>query len=812
MKPDQILSPLRLLLFVAGFLSSVSAALATPPTPDPGTLHVNLEARGQKQVPVGKPFSISLEVQRASKDALSLFVSLETFALKAQIDWPQKAIADGAIYLDVSQAPVGKTLDIPVLLTLTPGEGSGLSVRVGDGAGGFGESQLYFASASLFGGSGDFAYPVRRAGDVLMPQIERLRNGDKDAVSQLTTATVLAAKLPDTKPQPTQWDVMDFAKFESDEARLRSKAIHDEWDKGLFSSTIPPIPVTGRLVFPDDLGCGSPAPAHQVSWADCHAFKRHQDIAGTPITVDSYVADVYRPLPATLLLSLSRPAEIFATTCDMTAVQTNPDGTFNALLAPCPGGDPNDAYELQAYVFLQYQIAGVPGAELAGTGYVRAFWRDIDSNRLLGTSAVSLPAFTRPPQDGSPAVLYTMPGVRLIEPRRPLPARYDLGPLVLGARGGNALNYLRQVFSAFATMVELHRRAQAELEPSRYLQLFANPHESGRPRTYSVHFDNVWANSSAGGIALLRPGSWGDGSNTSLLSDVDTLGHEFGHSLHGSLARSSLQFDFQFANLMTRPNGTPYDWGHGFGQYQEMGVALVEGIASSLGQYLVDRCHNTLGDLKSGGVASPFSGNMWSQTGDDSQDGSPTHHTRYQLRTVRGLSESSPDYANRANALHALSVRAVGLGHGFIGSNNEFRFAEMGCDLLDEDQSVTYTQRFAGAPYLDDYVSEVFKALSGTSGGETFRTALYQAPAAETAQINFQSLLDTLASFCDRCGSLPQNQIESAYRTERLSAFSARQAPVRLLESLINRGLLRERQALEVLRSNFMETSRVESP
>jgi hypothetical protein len=810
-----------------------SVARATAPTPHPGTLGVTLFAAlgpnnipNQGLVPIGVPFPVNLALTRNSDEVRTIYVLIETFDADLVPGVQAGTGKRGELVIDVSGLPVDQQASIPFSMTLRGGEGGGAHVVVADDHGAFGEDYIHFANLDndfVTGQPGqgqlsNMAYEVPDAGDILQPQIDAFSATTPWAQQLVTGSTTLNSRKRARKYTPTQTDFMQNVEWDDAARRAQSEAMHLALDakKGkLHSRDL--VPVNGRIVFPDDAGCGSASPARQITWTECHKFKSRIDSAGKPVTTNAYVADTNRPLPATLVLSYRAyfgGAPLY--TCDVTSVQTNADGTFSTSLLTCPPPSPTevapDEYRVIVTAFLQYQVIGASGSTGADAGYIRGYWKNTDMAALFAKFIVLTPL------DVINWLTYTDPtsGDKFSMPALRFEVTVDTGPFALGTRvvagtAGGSYNYVRNLLSAYATMVQLHRNLRTELsDSSRYLKMFIDTHPSGLPRSYVIAFADTWAYGGAGSISLLKPTTDLNPSNVRLLSDTGTLSHELGHSIHGSLAGSSFRSDYNFANPLMRSDGKKYDWGHGFDQYQEMGTAFVEGIASSLGQYLLNGCGNSIGTMRGvggagGGVA--FLTNLWSAVGTDSADGEPLHHTRWQLRGVRSLGEPSAAFTTRRDAGRALARNAWLEGHRLTTSNNEARWAEFGCDLMDGDSSVDYVKTLAPSAYVDDFSALVWETHQGDNDGGTYTVVDYVAPKGEKVNLALRQVVNAMDGFCPTCPTMTTDQTKAAYKKDRLAASTALQSPSRFAQYFIDLKVATAEKMRDVLRANFMETT-----
>lgn len=256
------------------------------------------------------------------------------------------------------------------------------------------------------------------------------------------------------------------------------------------------------------------------------------------------------------------------------------------------------------------------------------------------------------------------------------------------------------------------------------------------------------------------------------------------------------------------PTGRIYTWGHGDGQYQEMGMSLVEGISSSIGQFLMNECRSALPALRTIGAPTPdFLSNMWSGTGVDAlmPNGSPIHHARWFLVNRAMLAETSAAYGQRLTALRTLTTSTAATGHTVVRSNSEGRYGAFGCDLLDAETDVSYVAGLAPTVYATDFTHDVWKTMTGVDiSGQPSQVVPWSGPdGPEEVRLTLAQLLDALANFCPDCAT---PAAAADYGNRQLSSTSARQSPQALARYLVGTGAASADDLRDALKANFMET------
>ncbi|MBK7862531.1 MAG: hypothetical protein IPJ65_28770 [Archangiaceae bacterium] len=583
-----------------------------------------------------------------------------------------------------------------------------------------------------------------------------------------------------------------------------------------------PVNFVGRISFQEDWGCGSAVESQNVTWSQCHAFKRHFDArTGSPVTTGDWYPGAMRPLAATVELSYVTIDDSGRTpavrVCGRSRFQTNEDGVLNMTMDGC---GPGTHATLVGRVYLQAPVNFAQDSQ----GFVRGLWRMDEGDRLLedlpGFEVQQEHVFTK---DG---IAYAIPVLTF---RRDLvegesseghPSHVNLGnQAFLTAADADHYGYMRQVLSSYATVLELHRKLREALgNPGDYTRKMMLVDPDLHQRMYGVWFTDTWAHGNTGWMSVYRPDVARFGEDldhdghpdtssavTRLLSDTSTLSHEFGHGIVNAYAPRTGWSHYDFAGPMIRPDGMQYDWGHAGVQYADMGTAYAEGIPNSLGQYLLNRCGGFVPGYRPVGGAVPFTDNMWNPVAScDTNDfnACPMHHVRYQL-SQRGVT-SGAAFDERVGRLRALTAAAVGMGP--VTSNSESRWGELGCDLLDEDSDVSQaTGRVAGRPYLSNFVYQVGQYFDGSTEAPLVSRYADAEVVPEHQQLSMRQLLDAMAGFCGDGGCDVPAPYGAAYNQQRLKSTGGLLSPQRLTRYLVDHGLMTRAEGTNLLETNFME-------
>ncbi len=573
----------------------------------------------------------------------------------------------------------------------------------------------------------------------------------------------------------------------------------------------------GQLTFRDQANCSSPAPDQQLLRKECDLLLRAIDPATGAPRVGGERGDFLRPLPAVVDLMLSVDGE----PCDQATVQTTPWGTFDVSLEVCGGS--GEAYQLRGIAHLQYVMVD-PDSQAQGS--LHAVWplgSGLEHYQADAAPSSDALSFTRGGETlGTPYVLFDAFGRRSelgtgFEEERVV----DVGNQVIFGESGDddAVGMLRETLSAWATVIELHHRIrEAMADDAAYLAAFYGENlDSSWNDTHLVDFAARWGPPSGRVLRLGGPDRSEPAPSglTWPVSDVAHLTHEIGLSWIAALQPDASPMDPGFAGAGRWPDGAnvdrpSYDLGHTARQTQELATAWTHGVASGLGQYLLNACEGaTPGRRVHGGGAREWT-STWSGDGrcDDGALGCSMHHVREGL-LARGVDPGSDEAAERVAALRDLAARPELTLEPAVMSHQERRIAAMVCDLLDTVVSTPQTSYrggvlTAGLPYVVDAPWLAAEALDGRLEAPIVTDGYpLGAPGQETAEVPIRALLDDISTCCT--GAVGRGEWGSDYNAERLSLQTSPWSPQLMLDRLVSSQQLSRLQAEAVLMTNFME-------
>ncbi len=679
-----------------------------------------------------------------------------------------------------------------------------------------------------------------------------------------------------------------------------------------FSQTHP-IHISGRLSFPDILGCTPIIPSRTISPHECNVFMKlfdrdtgasltSRDFAASTIHiepslsfltggsgpssssstssntpppntgtgVDPYSPSILRPLSSTIQLSYWKrvppttpcsnascwDAAVPRVLCSQTTIHSDRNGFFDTTIEGC---GPGENTFINGEVSLEYPFQNTPGTQI---GYVKAIWphEEVMSafpNNFVGPPSMinDKPAFTDSAgvHQAIPTLYFTTGSTTWSEPYSDSthPAHFNIGNRIFfdddtpsSASSVVGTDYMRQTLSGYQTLIELNYRLQILYgvdNDSYYQKMF--PSDLSNTMLLSLFFHG-FDSASRGGINV---GTAMGGTSSQV--GINLFAHEFGHVMHASLAPSAFGHDYWFQSLYQLPSALIPTYGPGeslFGipgvsigpqphsiGYQEFETALSEGLASALGNYLLNGCRkdpsvNGFNDLffdyATYRYTDDFSVNPWNA--DVSCDG---HHwvdstcgfqsIRAQLSAVRGIVEGSPEWNTRIARLRALTALGISAHQGVVTSNQELRYAEFFCDLLATDVDASRATGIAGRQYLPDFTYLVGEILNGNTpvlDNSILKT--YSANAVpDIIHMSLGDLMDALQNICPDCSShlsAPIPHYGSDYNRSRLSVYTSPISPQNFGLYLVSHRFITRDQLNNVLRANLMEElpDRVETP
>jgi hypothetical protein len=532
--------------------------------------------------------------------------------------------------------------------------------------------------------------------------------------------------------------------------------------RAALATTIPSFQVTGRVAVNEPHSCdgggGDLTQNVNLSWTECHALKQHMDAAGRPITTNAFVPSALRPLSVTVEVEVwcLYGGGTFgdASPRSTVRVQTDNTGHFRATIprTSCGLSTPADSVKVRTSALLQFEM----DAQNTPVGTIRAIW-----DKSLGQTVYSsVRSDSEPPLYSDSGKDWVIPRLELQTVARTLPMQrtVNLGnQTFFDGAAPFSYDYLRGALGTWQTVVALHTKLQRTLSTgvfgTEYRRIFITDPSRMCSSCYTLYFTlaSSGGNGGAGGFSIDQPvPSPSPGVYGGLVS-VGLPAHEFGHSMHGTIASGSMTAadDTMYVtrNLQGIIGGfhTPYV-ATGTLQQQEMAMALTEGFGDAMGAYFLDGCKMM---DRAWGDPDPQRA-MWNPPAFTQCDGldenCPYGAFRLQM-LARGIAEGSPVWMNRLAALSALTQGAVAAGAINVISNNELKYRNFFCDLLDADANVAFASgQVGGKTYVSDLAWQAAERLDGRTPSLVFKTYSSDPPP-ENVQLSLGALLTAMDAF-----------------------------------------------------------------
>lgn len=563
--------------------------------------------------------------------------------------------------------------------------------------------------------------------------------------------------------------------------------------------------VKGRLAFSEDSRCNDDNSNYIFSWSKCHSFKRHFDpITGTSILSDSYYAGAYRPIPAYVEVSLGFSNQL-GKKCPKNGAFTSLDGDLNIGILPCSTLEKSKSPDLLKFKVQLYYNVTINAKEIAEIRSIM-LKGDIDAVYKVDSSPV---LWTVQQKDYKDDYVYaTFEFNRKLSRQKEQGEIIDLGVLsFLDQLPPAIVESAKVTLDTWQAFIEYHSKLRNSLadQPDGmklYKKMFVQKPEHKCSLCYTVSFLRSGGGSGGGegGAQFLKLHPI-----ENAIFDVDIpLGHEFGHSIHASLAPTSFNIESSgdgslFGSSYQDKQGKEYSSSHNRQQVQDMHIAFLEGVPEALTRYLIDGCTSEwLNDKQQ-----PPPKNSWLGEIDPSCDDKEYcsyHQFRFQM-SKRGIAEGSKGWNDRLTILQDLKFDPN------ILSNNEQRFTYFLCDLLttSSDISHAYSGKRIGRKYVSDHVAFIGRIMD-TGIKENYLDYIKEYKndvVPKSFSLSLRQVLGALDSFLP-AGTILPDIGDPAYTEAQLS-IASKLSPQSFGMYLVNKKLLTKDQLNNVLRANFME-------
>ncbi len=529
---------------------------------------------------------------------------------------------------------------------------------------------------------------------------------------------------------------------------------------GAWASSIPAFNVAGRLFVNEPHSCdggnGDLTANTLLSWTECHAWKKHMDASGALIRTNAFVAGALRPLSMTVDVEVwcaYGPTTSDAAPVARARTQTSTIGKFRVGIPGADCGVPSlkaTGVVVRVTALMQYDMSDAAG--YAGT--IRGLW-----DRTLGATVYRsvLPPDPSVYTDSYgdwviPHFILTQQVLDL-----PVPDTLDIGNQVFfDGAAPDYYDYLRGALGTWETVVTLHRKLQAALavdgHDALYRRIFVTDPWLACTTCYTLGFNNPHGGGvgGVGGFSVPRPIEPTPEPTYEGMVSVGLPAHEFGHSMHGTIAAGSFAtYDGTIFTILG-PTGDIDGYHHPYDvettlQQQESMVAYIEGFGDAMGAYFLNGCR-----MADHGWGDPDplhnSLNPAYFASCDGGPGCPYGAFRYNM-VSRGIAEGSALWNTRLASLTDLANQAAAAGATFVITNNELKVRAFICDLLDSDPDVSYaTGQIAGRTYVPDYTWLAAERLDGRTPSPTFATYASD-PGPENVTISLGTLLTAMDNF-----------------------------------------------------------------
>ncbi len=404
-----------------------------------------------------------------------------------------------------------------------------------------------------------------------------------------------------------------------------------------------------------------------IPWKQCHEFKRHfNPTTGVAISSDVAAPGSYRPLPGQVHLNFFSSTQTNPTGCYVSNLQNDLDGNIAAQVNGCLKSTPVPD-RVRITVVLDYKT------DLAynnSTGTIRALWNKTDVtalNYLPYDQSKFFQTIYVDPANSSKVEPYFETVLPLSPYWNQSTKTYDLGTVnILSSVSAGLVNSMRLTLSHWQGAMELHNRVKSESIDKIHFDMFQNDPSKKCNQCYTLNFTDSYASGAIpGNLYFLAPIV-----NAVTIYPVDnSLGHEFGHTLTFSAAPNLLSVGVNWAGQFRDSNNQNYGRSHRAYEYQDMETALMEGIATPIGRYLIS---GNRGAWRYDPFVIYFGTYQygWQLTPVLDQPYSDFQRFRYEMWN-RGIVENSPEWNSRLQNIQGINSTFTDYK---TNSNNEKRY------------------------------------------------------------------------------------------------------------------------------------------
>ncbi|ALO02026.1 DUF1554 domain-containing protein [Leptospira interrogans] len=580
-------------------------------------------------------------------------------------------------------------------------------------------------------------------------------------------------------------------------------------EMGILCVQEKPVTLKAKIGFLEDSQCydnnaqGSP---FTIPWSQCHEFKRHFDPA-TGVAVSSDVASPgsYRPVPGQVHLNFFNSTQTNPAGCYVSNLQSGLDGNIsasqiNACLKTTPAPD-----RVRITVVLDYKTNLAYNNSI---GTIRSVWEKAtisalnylpyDQNKFFQT------LFVDPNTQKSQVEPYFEVVLPLSGYWNATTKTYDLGTVdLLSSIPASLMNSMKLTLASWQGVVELHNRMEAPSESVEkiHFDMFINNPARNCVTCYTINFNSIYGSGAyPGNLFLTAPQA--DITISSELSVDIPLGHEFGHTIVQTAAPWTLTTTNNWAGQFRDSNNQNYGRAHNLYEYQDMSMALTEGIVNPIGRYLIS---GNRGNWVQGNYYLGTYQNGWQLDPIVDQTYSDYQRFRYEM-WVRGISENSPEWNSRLQNIQSINSTFTDRN---TNSNNEYRYDGFVHYLLQVPPYHVDSYYATGnyAPYVNqfEYRYDQMKLLGEIldGGPVNFKWVFYgDVVHPKNSRVSLKDLLTTLNELYD--GSpLPANG--SPEFNDKYLSIKSPFSPQSLGWKLIQKGLISKSEVDNLFRAVGMD-------
>ncbi|EMY77556.1 PF07588 family protein [Leptospira weilii serovar Ranarum str. ICFT] len=575
-------------------------------------------------------------------------------------------------------------------------------------------------------------------------------------------------------------------------------------EMGILCVQEKPTTLKAKIGFLEDTQCHHSNSYFTVPWKECHEFKRHFDPAtGAAISSNVVSPGSYRPVPGQVHLNFFNSTQTNPVGCYVSNLQNDLNGNVSAAVSACLRTTPAPD-RVRITLVLDYKTNLAYNNSI---GTIRSVWEKTAISALnyfpYDQSKFFQTLFVDPNTHKDQVEPYFEVVLPLSSYWNAATKTYDLGTVnLLSSVPANMANSLRLTLSSWQGVVEFHNRMESPSESVEkiHFDMFINNPSRNCVNCYTINFNSPYASGAyPGNLSLSAPN--GDNLQTTYQVD-DPLGHEFGHTVVQSAAPWTLTTTMNWAGQFRDSSNQNYGRPHYAHEYQDMSMALTEGIVNPIGRYLIS---GNRGNWVQGNYHLGTFQNGWQLNPIVDQQYSDYQRFRYEM-WIRGVVENSPEWTSRWQTISSVGSSFTDYS---TNSNNEYRYDGFVHYLLQVPPYHVDSYYATGlyAPYLNqfEYRYDQMKLLGEMldGGPANFKWVFYgDVVHPKNSRVSLKDLLTTLNELYD--GSpLPANG--SPGFNDKYLSIKSPFSPQSLGWRLVQKGLISKDEVDNLFRAVGMD-------